>query len=143
LSRIGSNIITTVIGYNSDNFVGISVLTRDYSVEDVHNNPEFCPGADLIFEQEEDDFVIVTRQSFIPDIRLGEEEEILDGDSVLCLLLGTSEIKWAKGARTMALCLVLMHSTNREGAFERIGVMMCDPDSRIFRLKEDRVIELV
>jgi len=93
--------------------------------------------------KKKNDLFVVTRQSFIPDIWLGEEEAILDGDSVLCLLLGTSDIQWHSGAKTMALCLVLKLSTNREGAFERIGVMMCDSDSRIFRSGEDSVIELV
>jgi hypothetical protein len=117
--------------------------TLQYSVEDVRNDPEICIGADLIFEQKENDLIVVTRQSFISNIWLREEKKVLNGDSVLCLLLGTSETQWKKGARTMASCLVLRYYTNREGVFERIDVIMCDLDSRIFRPREDHIIELV
>lgn len=144
LTHIGQNLVRTGLNLNHDNTIDMDSHVISYSAEEVHHNPEICIGADLIFAQEEDDLIIVTRHSFIPDIWLGEEEEILDGDKVLCLLLGTSEIRWRLSARaTVALCLVLRYSTNREGAFERIGVMFCDTDSRIFRPRENCVVELV
>ncbi|KAF4626653.1 hypothetical protein G7Y89_g11505 [Cudoniella acicularis] len=146
LTHIGVNAVSTTINLNWDNSVSIDSLVSTYSVEYAHKFPEICVAADLIFEQEEDDAVVITRQSLLPDIRLGEKEGILDGDGVICLLLGTSEIPWSRGVklpRIMASCLVLRHSINREGAFERIGIMMCDSDSIIFQHGASRVVELV
>lgn len=100
----------------------------------------------MIFEDEEDRFVVITVMNLIPDVWLGKDEEVVDGDGVLCMLLGTSEITWWEGAvicKNTAFCLVLKHSDRQEGAFERVGVIICDPESRIFGQKENRLVELI
>jgi hypothetical protein len=142
-SHVGNNDVHTSITLHWDNTIDPASSTRYFSEAQVLEEPQICVGVDVLFEHEEDDFVVVTCQSFIPDIWIGEHWEILDGDEVLCLFLGTSKINFRDGARTMGLRLVLRYSEEREGAFERIGVMMCETDSVIFWEREDRVVELI
>jgi hypothetical protein len=118
-------------------------MERVYSAHDIVGTPERCVGADLIFDQEEDGLLIVTSYIFTPDINLGKTMVVPDGDGVFCLFLGTALIPSRLDIERKALCLVLKDSSKRDGAFERIGVMMCDSDDRIFLSAEERIIELV
>ncbi|EPE26258.1 hypothetical protein GLAREA_02170 [Glarea lozoyensis ATCC 20868] len=142
-THVGNNDVGTSISLHWDNSIGTGHSTRYFSEAQVLKDPAICVGVDVIFELEDNDLSVVTRESFIPDIWIGDRWEVLDGDEVLCLFLGTSKIDFRDGARTMALCLVLRYSEEREGAFERIGVMMCETDSVIFQEQEGCVIELI